>query len=511
MRQGDAAGRGGDRRRQILRLTHTHHAHDSDRHPARRARGSCRRAGPRALQAARRRPGGGCQGVSRGREAGAAAGLAGTGRAHHPHAPSRRQRRAAARQHLRRHRRHARQRQRRLGRDRQDRPRPRRRRRARAAAAGAGRGHRAQRTRRSQGPATPRARRCGATIAATSTSRSRYNVTAPAGIRHPRVVHLGVDHHQGLKGEVSAESVSGTVPDVQRRADRLGEVDLRQRRSRTTRTSTAASAPPAPAAACCCGASRPGSSTLGSISGNVVLDDVDCQQVEAQIGQRQREVRRAGRQRRPLRAQLALRQRHASRSAARPDSRSRPPPSAARSAPTSRSPRAADQGAAVAEARSAASMATAARSSSSPPSPAASSSRSGRPPVGNTGRLCIELEAPAAVAHTPANLCLSQLAFSLLDAELARSAAIRAYNAENGSGPADVEEIVAMKKQWVLVCVLAGALMGSDAAAQHKAPNTSLPPPKRPRRRRPARHDARHGAASARRDRRRQAARRRHV
>jgi hypothetical protein len=29
-----------------------------------------------------------------------------------------------------------------------------------------------------------------------------------------------------------------------------------------------------------------------------------------------------------------------------------------------------------------------------------------------------------------------------------------------------------MKKQWVLVCVLAGALMGSNAAAQHKAPNT---------------------------------------
>src|SRR5918992_600561 len=28
-----------------------------------------------------------------------------------------------------------------------------------------------------------------------------------------------------------------------------------------------------------------------------------------------------------------------------------------------------------------------------------------------------------------------------------------------------------MKKQWVLVCVLAGALVGSDAAAQHKAPN----------------------------------------
>ena len=28
-----------------------------------------------------------------------------------------------------------------------------------------------------------------------------------------------------------------------------------------------------------------------------------------------------------------------------------------------------------------------------------------------------------------------------------------------------------MKKQWVLVCVLAGALAGSDAAAQHKAPN----------------------------------------
>ena len=29
-----------------------------------------------------------------------------------------------------------------------------------------------------------------------------------------------------------------------------------------------------------------------------------------------------------------------------------------------------------------------------------------------------------------------------------------------------------MKKQWVLVCVLAGALTGSTAAAQHKAPNT---------------------------------------
>lgn len=29
-----------------------------------------------------------------------------------------------------------------------------------------------------------------------------------------------------------------------------------------------------------------------------------------------------------------------------------------------------------------------------------------------------------------------------------------------------------MKKQWVLVCVLAGALVGTDAAAQHKAPNT---------------------------------------
>jgi hypothetical protein len=28
-----------------------------------------------------------------------------------------------------------------------------------------------------------------------------------------------------------------------------------------------------------------------------------------------------------------------------------------------------------------------------------------------------------------------------------------------------------MRKQWVLVCVLAGALAGSDAAAQHKAPN----------------------------------------
>jgi hypothetical protein len=28
-----------------------------------------------------------------------------------------------------------------------------------------------------------------------------------------------------------------------------------------------------------------------------------------------------------------------------------------------------------------------------------------------------------------------------------------------------------MNKQWVLVCVLAGALVGSDAAAQHKAPN----------------------------------------
>ena len=29
-----------------------------------------------------------------------------------------------------------------------------------------------------------------------------------------------------------------------------------------------------------------------------------------------------------------------------------------------------------------------------------------------------------------------------------------------------------MKKQWVLVWILAGALMGSNALAQHKAPNT---------------------------------------
>jgi hypothetical protein len=60
----------------------------------------------------------------------------------------------------------------------------------------------------------------------------------------------------------------------------------------------------------------------------------------------------------------------------------------------------------------------------------------------------------------------------LLELKVARGAAIRAYNAENGSGSADVEEILAMKKQWVLVCVLAGALMGSNASAQHKAPNT---------------------------------------
>jgi hypothetical protein len=32
-----------------------------------------------------------------------------------------------------------------------------------------------------------------------------------------------------------------------------------------------------------------------------------------------------------------------------------------------------------------------------------------------------------------------------------------------------------MKKQWVLVCLLAGALAASDAAAQHKAPNQQPP------------------------------------
>ena len=33
------------------------------------------------------------------------------------------------------------------------------------------------------------------------------------------------------------------------------------------------------------------------------------------------------------------------------------------------------------------------------------------------------------------------------------------------------EETTDMKKQWVLVCVVAGALLGSDAFAQHKGPN----------------------------------------
>src|SRR5687768_12084575 len=39
------------------------------------------------------------------------------------------------------------------------------------------------------------------------------------------------------------------------------------------------------------------------------------------------------------------------------------------------------------------------------------------------------------------------------------------------SSPTDAEDMVAMKNQWVLVGVLAVALMGSGAAAQHKAPN----------------------------------------
>ena len=37
-----------------------------------------------------------------------------------------------------------------------------------------------------------------------------------------------------------------------------------------------------------------------------------------------------------------------------------------------------------------------------------------------------------------------------------------------------------MKKQWVLVCVLAGALTGSNAAAQHKAPNQQPSTPEAP-------------------------------
>jgi hypothetical protein len=38
-----------------------------------------------------------------------------------------------------------------------------------------------------------------------------------------------------------------------------------------------------------------------------------------------------------------------------------------------------------------------------------------------------------------------------------------------------------MKKQWVLVCVLAGALIGSQAQAQHKAPNTQPPTAEAPK------------------------------
>jgi hypothetical protein len=48
---------------------------------------------------------------------------------------------------------------------------------------------------------------------------------------------------------------------------------------------------------------------LGSISGDVVLDDVDCQQVEAQTVSGNVRFGGAGRERRPLRAELALRQR----------------------------------------------------------------------------------------------------------------------------------------------------------------------------------------------------------
>ena len=43
-----------------------------------------------------------------------------------------------------------------------------------------------------------------------------------------------------------------------------------------------------------------------------------------------------------------------------------------------------------------------------------------------------------------------------------------------------------MKKQWVLVCVLAGALTGSNAAAQHKAPNQQPSTAEAPAARRPA-------------------------
>ena len=72
-----------------------------------------------------------------------------------------------------------------------------------------------------------------------------------------------------------------------------------------------------------------------------------------------------------------------------------------------------------------------------------------------------------------------------------RQASTTCVVSARGCGPREhrVQEIAAMKKQWVLVCVLAGALTGQHAAAQHKAPNQQ---PSTHRGRRAA--DRRHGA-----------------
>ena len=359
-------------------------------------------------------------------------------------------------------------------------------------------------------------------------ARSRYNVTAPTGVRVRAASISGIDHGQGHQGRRVGRVGQRHRAHQQRRADASAPSRSRATSRSPTPTSTAASTRRAPAATCCCAGSRPGSSTLGSISGNVVLDDVEC---------RRRSKRRSSA------ATCGSAGRWSARAAATSSPRT-PATSRSRSAATtgfeveatsfSGSIRSDFSFALERRHRVAAGGARSAASRRRQRGPRADDllrqhrhHEALNPPengriVGNSGALCIDSRHPppdprnsAVLWHSPCSTlgtpgvrrAYNAVLNSGRQASPVRVSRCRSELVVRGLASIDVEEIVAMKKQWVLVCVLAGALtrqrgrgaaQGAEPAAVHRRGPGGAD----------RRHDARQRPSPARRDRRWQAARR---
>ena len=149
-------------------------------------------------------------------------------------------------------------------------------------------------------------------------NRRNFNVSVAYNVartgRHPHARRVDLRRRSGprtSRAKCRAESVSGDGPHHRRRPDRARQVDLRRRRDHRHPRSTAASTRRAPAATCCCAASRRGSIDAGSVSGNMMLEDVECARVEAQTVSGSVRFGGAAGPRRPLRAEVALRRRPA--------------------------------------------------------------------------------------------------------------------------------------------------------------------------------------------------------